>query len=141
MLYIKHRDYLKILQYCKNLFPYEACGLVSGIKNGREKYIKKIYFMENTDASINHFTMDIKEQFVAVKDMHKNGMQLIGSFHSHPAAAAMLSEEDKRLAYDFNVNYMVLSLMDIKHPVLKAFNIDKWKNVTEETICYIYGKL
>lgn len=141
MLYIKHGDYLKILQYCMALLPYEACGLAGGIKNGVEKYIKKIYFMENTEASINHFTMDIKEQFAAVKDMRKNGIQLIGSFHSHPAAAAMLSEEDKRLAYDFNSIYMVLSLMDIKHPVLKAFNIDKWKNVTEETICYIYGKL
>lgn len=134
MLYIKQKDYLKILQYCTASLPYEACGLVSGIKNGEEKYIKKIYFMVNTEASINHFTMDIKEQFTAVKDIRRNGLQLIGSFHSHPMAPARLSEEDKRLAYDFNAIYMVMSLMDINCPVFKAFNIDSKKNVTEEII-------
>jgi len=78
--------------------------------------------------------MDIKEQLAAVKDMRKNGMQMAGNFHSHPSAPALLSEEDKRLAYDFNTSYMVLSLMDASLPVLKSYKIDKEKNITEEII-------
>ena len=44
------------------------------------------------------------------------------------------SEEDKRLAYDSKVNYLILSLMDRENPVLKAFIIDEEKNVTIEEI-------
>ena len=44
------------------------------------------------------------------------------------------SEEDKRLAYDPTVNYLILSLMDRDQPVLKAFDIDKEKNVTIEEL-------
>ncbi|MCI9078057.1 MAG: M67 family metallopeptidase [Lachnospiraceae bacterium] len=134
MLYILERDYFKIIKYCIGLLPYEACGLVGGIKHGEDKYIKKIYLLANTEVSINHFTMDVKEQFAAVKDMRKNGLQMAGNFHSHPSAPALLSEEDKRLAYDFNTSYMVLSLMDTRFPVLKSYRIDKYKNVIEEII-------
>ena len=110
MLYIPGNDYLNILEYCKSRLPYEACGLAGGIKNGDGWHIKKIYFLTNTESSTTHFTMDIREQFAAVKDMRK------------------------RLAYDFNVSYMVLSLMDIMCPVLKAYKIDREKNVTVEII-------
>lgn len=134
MLYIPGNDYLNILEYCKSRLPYEACGLAGGIKNGDGWHIKKIYFLTNTESSTTHFTMDIREQFAAVRDMRKNGLQMAGNFHSHPCAPAVLSGEDKRLAYDFNVSYMVLSLMDIMCPVLKAYKIDREKNVTGEII-------
>ncbi len=134
MLYIMEKDYLKIIKHCKDLLPYEACGLAGGIKRGQDKYIKKIYLLTNTEASTNHFTMDIKEQFAAIKDMRRNGLQMAGNFHSHPSAPALLSEEDKRLAYDFNTSYMVLSLMDESSPVLKAYTVDIVKNVKEEII-------
>lgn len=140
MLYIFEKDYLKILEYCKNHIPYETCGLAGGIKNGEDWYIKKIYLLTNIESSTIHFTMDIREQFATVKDMRKNGLQMAGNFHSHPCAPAVLSEEDKRLAYDFNVSYMVLSLMDIMCPVLKAYKIDREKNVTGEIIEIIKRK-
>lgn len=134
MLNILEKDYLKIIKHCKDLLPYEACGLAGGIKQGEYFYIKKIYLLTNIEVSTNHFTMDIKEQFAAVKDMRKNGWQMAGNFHSHPSAPALLSEEDKRLANDFSTNYMVLSLMDVNCPVLKAYKISREKNVTEEII-------
>ena len=40
------------------------------------------------------------------------------------------SEEDKRLAFDPTIEYLILSLMEEGNPVLKAFGIDKEKNVT-----------
>lgn len=44
------------------------------------------------------------------------------------------SEEDKRLAFDPNIEYLILSLMDAENPVLKAFGVDKEKNVTVHEI-------
>ena len=76
--------------------------------------------------------MDPREQLAAVKDMRSNGLTMLGNWHSHPESPSRPSEEDKRLAYDSTVNYLILSLMNIDEPVLKAFDIDKDKNVTVE---------
>ena len=59
-----------------------------------------------------------------------DGYQMIGNFHSHPESPSRPSEEDKRLAFDPNIEYLILSLMDAENPVLKAFGVDKEKNVT-----------
>ena len=78
--------------------------------------------------------MDPREQLAAVKDMRANGYELLGNFQSHPESPSRPSEEDKRLAYDSKVNYLILSLMEIDNSVLKAFNIDEEKNVTIEEL-------
>lgn len=133
MLYITKSQYNEILEHCKAGLPNEACGLIGGIKEGEEKYIKKVYLLTNIDASNEHFSMDPKEQLAAVKDMRANGYVLLGNFHSHPESPSRPSEEDKRLAYDSKVLYLILSLME-EEPVLKAFHIDEEKNVSIEEI-------
>lgn len=134
MLYLNKADYEKILSHCVEGLPNEACGLIGGVKEEGKKYIKKVYLLTNIDASNEHFSMDPKEQLEAVKDMRANGYELLGNFHSHPESPSRPSEEDKRLAYDSKVNYLILSLMEQDNPVLKAFNIDEEKNVTVEEI-------
>ena len=132
MLYMKQQDYEKILAHCKEGLPNESCGLIGGTKNGDKKEVKKVYLLTNIDHSNEHFSMNPKEQFAAIKDMRANGLELLGNFHSHPESPSRPSEEDKRLAYDSKVNYLILSLMDIDNPVFNAFNIDEDKNVTKE---------
>lgn len=134
MLFLQKADYEKMLAHCEEGLPNEACGLIAGTKEGEDKYIKKIYLLTNIDASNEHFSMDPKEQFAAIKDIRANGYVLLGNFHSHPESPSRPSEEDKRLAYDSTVNYLIMSLMEKDHPVLKAFQIDKDKNVTVEEI-------
>lgn len=136
MLYMKQRDYEKIITYCKKELPNEACGLIGGIREGNKKYIKKVYLLTNMDTSRNHFSMNPKEQIESVKDMRKYGYQLLGNFHSHPESVAKPSEEDKRLAYDSSVNYLIVSLNDLVNPILKAFFIEG-KKVEEEEISVI----
>ncbi|MGN1206064.1 MAG: M67 family metallopeptidase [Eubacterium sp.] len=134
MLYMTKDDYEKIVIHCKEGLPNEACGLIGGTKEGEKKHIRKVYFLTNKDESNEHFSMDPKEQFAAVRDMRANGYQLLGNFHSHPKSHSRPSKEDKRLAYDSKVNYLILSLMDLQHPVLNAFVIDEEKNVSKEEL-------
>lgn len=95
--------------------------------------MEKIYLLTNVDESREHFSMDPKEQFAAIKDIRANGWELLGNFHSHPESPSRPSEEDKRLAYDSSVSYLILSLME-ETPVLKSFRIDEEKNVTIEPL-------
>lgn len=134
MLYVSLDDYKKIVEHCRQGLPNEACGLIGGVKASEDATIKKVYLLTNTDQSIEHFSMDPKEQLQAIKDMRANGLELLGNFHSHPQSPSRPSEEDKRLAYDSKVRYLILSLMEPNQPVLNSFHIDKEKNVTKEEV-------
>ena len=137
VLKLKKSDYDEILKHCKDGLPNESCGLLAGTVEGEVKTVTKIYLLTNIDASNEHFSMDPKEQFAALKDARANGVEIIGNFHSHPESPSRPSEEDKRLAYDPSIEYLILSLQEADNPVLKAFGIDKDKNVTIHEIQYI----
>lgn len=127
---LRKDDYDKILVHCEQELPNEACGLLAGTVEGDVKTVTKVYLLTNIDASNEHFSMEPKEQLAALKDARANGVNIIGNFHSHPESPSRPSEEDKRLAYDSTIEYLILSLRDRENPVLKSFGIDKDKNVT-----------
>ena len=133
MIILEKSQFDEIVKHCKSGLPNESCGLLSGIIEGNKKIIKKVYFLTNIDASPEHFSMEPKEQFAAVKDMRANNFVMLGNFHSHPNSPARMSDEDKRLAFDTKLSYLILSLAK-DEPILKSFKIDKDKIVNEEEI-------
>ena len=134
MLKLKKEHYDEIVKHCVAGLPNEACGLIAGTIDGDVKQIEKIYLLTNIDKSREHFSMDPKEQLAAVQDARANHYTMLGNFHSHPESPSRPSEEDKRLAYDSTAEYLILSLQEENHPVLKAFGVDKEKNVTVHEI-------
>ena len=134
MLKLKKEDYEKILDHCRKGLPNESCGLLGGTIEDDVKTIEKVYLLTNIDESNEHFSMDPKEQLSAIKDIRQNGYQMIGNFHSHPESPSRPSEEDKRLAYDSSVRYLILSLMDMDAPVLNGFEIIDRTDVTKEDV-------
>lgn len=134
---IKNSDYEAILAHCKKNLPEEACGLLAGTVEGDTKTVAKVYLLENTDHSNEHFTISPKDQFACLKDARANGLTILGNFHSHPKSPSRPSEEDKRLANDTNAEYLILSLMEPENPVFKAFGVDQEKQVTIHEISYV----
>lgn len=134
MIELSRSDYEKILEHAKSNLPEEACGLIAGVIENGNKIIKKVYLLTNIDHSNEHFTLDPKEQLSAIKDMRACGLQPIGNWHSHPESPSRPSEEDKRLAYDPNASYMILSLMDSNSPILNSFHIEKNESNKEELL-------
>ncbi len=134
MLILKQEDYQKILEHARTGLPNEACGLLGGYTNeDGSQVITDVYLLRNMDESREHFSMDPKEQFAAVKDIRSKGRELLGNFHSHPESPSRPSEEDIRLAYDSKIHYLILSLMEEGNPVLNSFHIEKGA-VTKETL-------
>ncbi|MFZ5987752.1 MAG: M67 family metallopeptidase [Bacillota bacterium] len=134
MVVITKQQYKDILDHSLGALPNEACGLLGGIAVNDIKYVKRVYLLTNIDNSPEHFSMDPKEQFSAVKDMRSNGWVMLGNFHSHPASPSRPSEEDKRLAFDPGVSYLIISLMDQENIVLKSFSIIKSEALEEELV-------
>lgn len=130
---ITREAYDSILAQAREDAPIESCGYVLGtIDEAENIQITHNYRLTNTDHSEEHFSLDPKEQFAAIKYARINGLKVIGNWHSHPASPSRPSEEDKRLAFDPNILYLILSLSpDISgqpyvaegEPVLNAFRI------------------
>ena len=133
MIVLTRKQCDSIAAHAKKHAPLEVCGLIGGKAEGGTRTVKKVYFLTNTDASEEHFSMDPIEQFAAIKDMRARGIALLGNFHSHPATPAQPSEEDKRLACDANASYLILSLAG-ERPSLNSFRIDSNKNVAREEL-------
>ena len=120
---IKRQDVEEMISHAREQLPNEACGLIAGSDRGDERVIEKVYYLTNTDASNEHFSLDPKEQLQAVKDMRAKGLKPIGNWHSHPESPSRPSQEDKRLAYDSKASYLILSLME-EIPILHSFHVE-----------------
>lgn len=134
MIKISKENYQKIVYHAIAELPNEACGLIAGKVDGTDKYIEKVYLLTNVDHSNEHFSLDPNEQLEAVKDMRNSGYIPLGNWHSHPETPSRPSEEDKRLAYDKNASYLILSLMERENPVLNSFHIKGMDASKEELI-------
>lgn len=124
--------YDEIVKYAKEHLPEEACGLIAGEENEAGRLVKKVYYLTNIDHSDDHFTLDPKEQFAAIKDMRTNGLKPLGNWHSHPVSPSRPSVEDIRLSYDSKASYMIVSLM-AENAVLNSFHVEN-EVVTKEDL-------
>lgn len=116
---ITESTYQAILAQAKKDAPIESCGYLLG----PDKETATEHFpMTNIDHSEEHFSFDPKEQFAAIRYARAHDLKIVGNWHSHPASPSRPSEEDKRLAYDPNILYFILSLAE-ENPVLNAFRI------------------
>ncbi|MBQ8559151.1 MAG: M67 family metallopeptidase [Tyzzerella sp.] len=134
MVRISKENYQKIVEHAIAELPNEACGLIAGRVDGTDKFIEKVYLLTNVDHSNEHFSLDPKEQLAAVKEIRNLGYIPLGNWHSHPESPSRPSEEDKRLAYDKNASYLILSLMEQENPVLNSFHIEGTDASKEELI-------
>lgn len=129
MIKLKKKDYDTLLKHCTDELPNEACAILAG----RDDTIAKVYTMENIRKQPDNFFMAPEEQFRVVKDIRKNGLAMLGIFHSHPDAPARPSRRDISMALYPEVVYFIISLTKDEPPDLKGFRIVDEK-VTEEEI-------
>ncbi len=112
--------YGDVMAHAKSLLPNEACGYLAG----RDGVISRFYPMTNLDNRSDHFTMEPKEQFQAVKSARAEGLSILSVYHSHPETPARLSSEDIELLNDPLMVYIIVSLMD-DQPDMKAYRLKK----------------
>jgi proteasome lid subunit RPN8/RPN11 len=80
----------EMLEHVRQHAPLEACGLLAG-KNNR---VEKVFFVHNQARSPYRFRMDPFQQLEAFQWIDSRGLELLGTFHSHPAGPETASETD-----------------------------------------------
>ncbi|HBT79904.1 MAG TPA: hypothetical protein DEA67_07615, partial [Selenomonas sp.] len=80
VIHLTLEDYLALVRHARTVAPIEDCGLLGGIVEDGAKVVKKVFYLTNTDHSEEHFSLDPKEQFAAVKELRAQGWQLLGNW-------------------------------------------------------------
>jgi [CysO sulfur-carrier protein]-S-L-cysteine hydrolase len=118
----------EIVEHGLREFPNECCGVIAG-KDGAPT---KVFPMKNADASPVTYRLDGKEQLQVFDAMDEEGWELWAIYHSHTHSDAYPSETDVRLAFYPDARYILLSLADREHPVLRSFAIRDGEVAEEE---------
>lgn len=122
------RQVLKaVITHSHRELPHESCGYLAG----EHGILVRHYEMTNLDKAADHFSMEPKEQFAAIKDMRNRGLKMMAVYHSHPETPARPSKEDIRLAYDPEISYVIVSMAGLK-PDVQSFQIRKGEVLAEE---------
>jgi proteasome lid subunit RPN8/RPN11 len=118
MLRIDKRIVDNIVLHAGRELPIEACGYLAG-KGGT---VTAHYEMTNADASVEHFSFNVQEQFAVLMDVRSKKMEILAVYHSHPATPARPSGEDIALAHDPGVSYVIISLAGSREDI-RSFRI------------------
>jgi proteasome lid subunit RPN8/RPN11 len=110
-------------------FPNECCGLIAAEAGTPVK----VFPMKNADASPATYRLEGREQLHVFDELDERGWDLWAIYHSHTHSDAYPSETDVRLAFYSDARYILVSLADREHPVVRSFFI-RDAQVTEEEL-------
>ncbi len=125
-LFISPVVFNEMISHAKEVYPEEACGILSG-DNDRVSYLFKMTNVEHSPVS---YLMDSKEQLNVMKEIRRRGLRMLGIYHSHTASDAYPSAKDRELAFYEDVAYVIIGLAG-EIPVVRAFSIKEQKEVKE----------
>jgi proteasome lid subunit RPN8/RPN11 len=113
-------------------FPNECCGVIAADDDGPVK----VFPARNIDASPATYRLDGKDQLRIADEIDERGWQTWGFYHSHTHSEAYPSPTDRRQAFYPETRYLILSLEDREHPVMRSFFI-RDEAVTEEDLMIV----
>ncbi len=99
-----------INEYAKTKYPLETCGIL--LRDEKSNVITKAKQIANSfdsAGSAKHFYIDPIALYEEEKKAVKEGLNIVGFFHSHPDCAATISGEDSKYMIPGQI-YLIISL-------------------------------
>lgn len=125
----------KLVQHAHSAYPEEACGLIAG----KVEQASHIFPIENVaDDPKKHYVMSPDTLLQTFKEIDDLGLELIGTYHSHPNTPPIPSQTDKHDAVHNlpNVVHIIISL-EMHLPQIKAWHIGQ---LQVDSVDIILGK-
>ena len=94
--------------------PIEACALLFGKLSKDVCFVKKVVVAPNNLSSTVEFTINPQLVVAELKKAEKEGLELVGFFHSHPAAPYPSVIDLKNMKLWANALWLIFSLAEGK---------------------------
>ena len=123
------RSYVdEMIAHAREDDPNECCGIIAG--NGA--HATQLYRALNSEQSPYRYNVDPRDLLRIYRDLESKGWDVLVIYHSHTHTEAYPSPTDVRLAAWPEAYYLIVSLADDAHPVLRAFRIRDGEVMEEE---------
>lgn len=106
-LKIRRGDLEAILRHARESHPFEACGLLLGRRVGSDGIVEEARPAKNLMKSPFEYRIDPEDLLRAFEEAERRGLEIIGSYHSHPFCEPLWSQLDEERS-EFWVGYSFL---------------------------------
>lgn len=91
-----------MVAHCKAFYPLEACGILIGRREGGKWWVVRSVPVPNTETERAHdrFKISPRDYLRVEKEAQKDGLSVIGFFHSHPDVPPYPSPMDAQFAWE-----------------------------------------
>ena len=154
VIHFKSSTFESVRNEGEKAYPRECCGLLAGEKTENAFAVHAIIPMKNRMASAvkDRYLIDPKERSLAEETISRNGMELVGFYHSHPDHDAYFSKIDLENSEEYQFGepwlpptyaYLVLSVKGAKAGDSVAFIIKQGKTeiisikIEEKIVCLL----
>ena len=93
---ISKEDISLILDELESNRPYEACGVLVGTNEGDIFAVKRAVPVENCRRTERSFELEPMQFYRVWDSAEKEGLDVIGVYHTHPSSLARPSDWDRR---------------------------------------------
>jgi proteasome lid subunit RPN8/RPN11 len=122
ILRLKRKDITLLKKAVHDVFPFEACAILFGEMCHNKAYVKKIYLASNRLKSEVQFEIEPKEVYKAFIEAEKEGLELVGFFHSHQTYGKPSSLDLKNMKLWGNAIWLIFSIKDDRMSAYQLFN-------------------
>ncbi len=109
---ITSTDLRRIQRHGETAYPEEGAGLILGLLQADEKKVSKLIFLQNdreTSARHNRYQLSPEDYLKGELEAAKQGLDILGVFHSHPDHPNTPSEFDREWALP-QLSYIITSI-------------------------------
>ncbi|MEK6978191.1 MAG: M67 family metallopeptidase [Candidatus Hydrothermarchaeota archaeon] len=117
----------EVLVHARGEYPRECCGLLGG-----KGEATRVYRGRNVAGGEAEYHLDPGDQLMLFNLLEREGLDLLGIYHSHPRWPAAPSAVDIERAF-YPVPHLIVSLLDPRRPEVRAWRIEG-SEVREEAV-------
>lgn len=109
----------EVISHARREAPNEVCGWLVG----KDARITRVYPVPNVaEDPRREFRMDPEVQLSAMRDIREKGLELTGTYHSHPHTPPAPSGRDGALAHYPDAAHLIVSLAG-REPEVRCYHI------------------
>ena len=122
MIEVDKQAWEVMVRHAEATYPRECCGVMIGSIDGDQKRVTEAFALENayTGGQEDRYEIRPEDLLNTDREARKQGLDLIGIFHSHPDCAAYFSKTDLENSCPW-YSFVVLSVQKGKFDHANSF--------------------
>jgi len=114
----------EIREQGRNGYPLECCGFLLGVWGGEERQVLRLLTADNEhgESPRNRYLIPPEAYLRAEQLAEREGIEVVGFYHSHPDAPARPSEFDRTHALP-GVSYVIVSVRNGEPGDIRSFSL------------------